>query len=169
MVPHFFKEMPVTETPLPQDGQANPSLSVRAQYIKDLSFENPNAPHSFMALNQKPALDINVDLKVNKLQEDTFEVILVTQVRASAENAVLFMVELAYAGVFALQHIPKERLDQVIMVDCAFILFPFVRRILADASRDGGFPPLLLDPIDFHSLYLRNRKAPKPSPEAVAQ
>lgn len=128
---------------------------VKGQYIKDLSFENPNAPHSLLAANDKPAIDINVDLKAQKLQEEIYEMTLHMSARATSEGSTMFLVDLAYAGIFQLTNIPAERIEPVILVDCPFVLFPFARRVIADVTRDGGFPPLMLDPIDFHSLYLQ--------------
>lgn len=132
------------------------SFIIRGQYIKDLSFESPNAPKSLMTPATKPAIDVSVDLKADALQEDIYEMTLQLAARASSDNNTLFLVELAYAGIFQINNIPKERIEQLIMIDCPFVLFPFARRIIADVTRDGGFPPLMLDPIDFHSLYLQN-------------
>lgn len=136
------------------------SFSVKGQYVKDLSFENPHAPGSLMAASQaqRPAIDVNVDLKAQKLQDGLYEMTLHLAARASADGNVLFLVDLAYAGIFQVSNIPAEHIEPLIMVDCPFVLFPFARRVIADVTRDGGFPPLMLDPIDFHSLYLQNRQ-----------
>lgn len=134
------------------------NFSVKGQYIKDLSFENPHAPQSLLAANAKPAIDVNVNLKAQKLQEDIYEMTLHIGARAMAENSTLFLVELAYAGIFQIANIPQERIEPLILIDCPFVLFPFARRVIADITRDGGFPPLMLDPIDFHSLYLQNKE-----------
>lgn len=136
---------------------AGPSFVVRGQYIKDLSFENPHAPNSLAQLKEKPAIEVNFDLKAQKLQETLFEVTLLINTRATAQESTLFLVDLAYAGIFSLTNIPQEKLEQVLMVDCPFVLFPFARRVVADLTRDGGFPPLMLDPIDFNALYVQNR------------
>ena len=133
------------------------SFIVKGQYIKDLSFENPHAPQSLTALANRPAIDVNVDLKAQKLQDDVFEMSMHIAARASAEGNTLFLVDLAYAGIFQFMNIPPERIEPIIMIDCPFVLFPFARRVIADVTRDGGFPPLLLDPIDFHALYMQNR------------
>lgn len=134
-----------------------PSFAVRGQYIKDLSFESPHAPQSLVQVPQKPSIDINFDLKTQKLQDNFYEVTLLISARAMNEESTLFLVDLAYAGIFALTGIPPDRLEQVVMIDCPFVLFPFARRVVADVTRDGGFPPLMLDPIDFHALYMQNR------------
>ncbi|MBI1237043.1 MAG: protein-export chaperone SecB [Alphaproteobacteria bacterium] len=133
-----------------------PSFTVKGQYIKDLSFENPHAPQSLMAAGVKPAIEVNVDLKAQKLQDNVYEMTLHLAARANAEGNTLFLAELAYAGIFQIANIPAERLEQVILVDCPFVLFPFARRVIADVTRDGGFPPLMLDPIDFQALYIQN-------------
>lgn len=134
-----------------------PSFAIKGQYIKDLSFENPHAPHSLTVVNQKPSIDVNVDLKSDKLQENFYEMTLHLAARASLENGTLFLVDLAYAGIFELINIPEDRIEPLLWIDCPFVLFPFARRVIADVTRDGGFPPLLLDPVDFHALYMHNK------------
>lgn len=135
----------------------NPGFAVKAQYIKDLSFENPNAPQSLLLTNLKPGIDVSVDLKAQKLQENIYEMTLHIAARATNEGNALFLVDLAYAGIFQISGIPPERIEPLILIDCPFVLFPFARRVIADVSRDGGFPPLMLDPIDFHALYMQNK------------
>jgi preprotein translocase subunit SecB len=130
---------------------------VKGQYIKDLSFENPHAPHSLVVPDLKPAIDVNVDIKAQKLQDDLYEMTLHITTRAVADESTIFLVDLAYCGIFQLANIPPERIEPLLLIDCPFVLFPFARRVIADTTRDGGFPPLMLDPIDFHSLYLQNR------------
>lgn len=137
--------------------QQQQSFIVKGQYIRDLSFENPHAPQSLLAANARPAIDVNVDLKAQKLQEDVYEMTLHIGARAVAEGNTLFLIELAYAGIFQIAGIPADRIEPLILIDCPFVLFPFARRVIADVTRDGGFPPLMLDPIDFHALYLQNR------------
>lgn len=137
------------------------SFTVKGQYIKDLSFENPNAPQSLTVMNARPNIDVNVDLKAQKLQEDFYEMTLHIAARASTEAGVLFLVDLSYSGLFQVSNIPADKLEPLIMIDCPFVLFPFARRVVADVTRDGGFPPLMLDPIDFHALYLQNKSKQK--------
>lgn len=139
------------------------SFLVKAQYIKDLSFENPHSPQSLTMTSTRPAIDVNVDLKAQKLQEGFYEMTMHISAKASAEGNTLFLVDLAYAGIFQISNIPDERIEPLIMIDCPFVLFPFARRVVADLTRDGGFPPLMLDPIDFHALYLQNKGQPKPT------
>ena len=148
-------------TPAPPPPTQNPGFMVKGQYIKDLSFENPHAPQSLTVINSHPAIDVNVDLKAQKLQDNFYEMTLHISAKASLEGNTLFLVDLAYAGIFQVSNIPEDRIGPLIRVDCPFVLFPFARRGIADITRDGGFPPLMLDPIDFHSLYLQNRAKQK--------
>jgi preprotein translocase subunit SecB len=134
------------------------SFAVKGQYIKDLSFENPHAPQSLMATATRPSIDVNVDLKAQKLQDNTYEMTLHIAARALADGNTLFLVDLAYAGIFQIGNMPAEQIEPLILIDCPFVLFPFARRVIADVTRDGGFPPLMLDPIDFHALYMQNRQ-----------
>lgn len=135
-----------------------PSFALRGQYIKDLSFENPRAPESLIGSEGKPSIEVNVDLKAQKLQESVYELVLHVTARAITDNKSLFLVDLSYAGIFAVANIPAEHVEQVLLVDGPFVLFPFARRVIADVTRDGGFPPLMLDPIDFASLYAQNAR-----------
>jgi preprotein translocase subunit SecB len=133
------------------DGQ--PQVSILTQYVKDLSFENPNAPGS-LQMETAPRIEINVNVNARRASEDMFEVELKISASASADDKVSFVVELLYGGLFALRNIPAEALEPFLVVEAPRILFPFARRIVADATRDGGYPPLLLEPIDFGSLYM---------------
>lgn len=135
------------------------NIAINAQYIKDLSFENPNAPMSLTG-NKQPSIDLNVDVQVQRLQENAFEVALVLRSEAKAESQTLFLAELTYAGVFTLDVSDEER-DGVLLVYCPNILFPFARQIIANVTRDGGFPPLMLDPIDFTQLYQQHLQQDK--------
>jgi preprotein translocase subunit SecB len=136
-----------------QDADTQPRFMLRSQYIKDLSLENPHAPASLIAAGkQPPKVELNIDLGAQKVQDDLFELMMRINVRALGERT-LFMVDLTYAGLFAVEGIPEQNLEPVLMVDGAFILFPFARRVIADVTRDGGFPPLLLEPVDFYRFY----------------
>jgi preprotein translocase subunit SecB len=125
---------------------------VNIQYIKDFSFENPYAPMSLITKKSPPKINVSVDVRINPLEEKTFEVILLTTARATAEEKDLFLAELAYAGIFTLE-VPEQDIEPILMVYCPSLLFPFARQIIADSTRQGGFPPLLIDPIDFATLY----------------
>ncbi len=133
--------------------QAVPQMGILGQYLKDLSFENPNAPNSLSMQEGQPQINIGVNVNANQLGENDFEVTLEIEAKAEHEGKVVFNVELTYCGIFRLTNIPEDALSPVILVECPRMLFPFARRILADATRDGGFPPLLLDPIDFGAMY----------------
>lgn len=135
-----------------------PSFTVKGQYVKDLSFENPKAPQSLVPTEKAPSIDVNVDLKAQKLQDDVYEMTLHIAARALSDGAPLFLVDLEYAGIFHLVNIPQEQTERILLIDCPFVLFPFARRVISDVTRDGGFPPLMLDPIDFHSLYVQNKE-----------
>lgn len=134
-----------------------PRFAMRGQYIKDLSFENPHAPNSLLTMKEPPKVDMNVDLTAQKVQEEMFELTMTINVRATGERT-LFLVDLAYGGLFAVAGVPEEMMEQLLLVDCAFLLYPFARRVVADVTRDGGFPPLLLEPIDFLRLYRENKQ-----------
>jgi preprotein translocase subunit SecB len=133
--------------------QTAPSLNALAQYIKDLSFENPNAPRSLTPQQQGPEISIQVNVGANQLAETDFEVDLTLEGKASIGENVLFVFELIYGGVFRLRNIPAEHLHPTVMIECPRLLFPFARQIVADCVRSGGFPPLFIDPIDFAALY----------------
>jgi preprotein translocase subunit SecB len=130
---------------------AGPQIQVLAQYVKDLSFENPAAPISLQG--QKPALEVGVDVQARGLGTDQYEVMIRVRADAKAATQTVFVCELAFAGVFLLKGIPQENIQPLLLIECPRLLFPFARRVVADVTRDGGFPPLLLDPIDFASLY----------------
>jgi len=149
----------MAETPeTPQAPES--SFAIRGQYVKDLSFESPYAPQSLLTTT-KPAIEVSVDIKAQKLQDDVFEMTLHIATRATAEAKSVFLVDLAYAGIFHITGIPEQHIEQVLLVDCPFMLFPFARRVIADVTRDGGFPPLLIEPIDFHALFLQGRAEPE--------
>ena len=133
--------------------QQLPPLQVNAQYIKDLSFEVPGAPGIFGELNAAaPEISVRVDLNAEPLQEGVFEVVLKLAVEAKVKDKTAFIVDLSYAGVFSL-NVPQEHVQPVLLVECPRLLFPFARNIVADVTRDGGFPPMMLQPIDFVTLY----------------
>lgn len=128
-------------------------LNVLAQYIKDLSFENPHAPQSLAPQETAPNINIQVNVNARQLNDNDFEVGLQIEGSAGEDANVLFQFELDYAGVFKLQNVPQADVHPIIMIECPRLLFPFARQIIADAVRNGGFPPLLLEPIDFVGLY----------------
>lgn len=131
-------------------------LQVLAQYVKDLSFENPAAPQSLQGPGPNPQLKVGVNVGAEPRGEDNFEVTLSVEVHASNDRGVIYNVELLYGGLFRLRNIPQNLLQPVLFIDCPTLIFPFMRRVLADVTRDGGFPPLMLDPIDFGRLFAEN-------------
>jgi preprotein translocase subunit SecB len=133
--------------------QQGASLNVLAQYAKDLSFENPNAPRSLGPQDNQPQIAINVNVNAQPLSDTDFEVSLKLEGQAGEGAATLFKFELDYCGVFRLMGFPAEQLPLFVMIECPRLLFPFARQIVADAVRSGGFPPLYVDPIDFAALY----------------
>jgi len=137
--------------------QAGPQLHVLTQYVKDMSFENPNAPSLLGQLQGQPNIDVRVDVGVKRMADADYEVALKIAVDAKIEGKALFLVELEYAGLFRLENIPEDQLEPVLVIECPRQIFPFARRMIADVTRDGGYPPLLLDPIDFVSLYQQRR------------
>ncbi|WP_417481250.1 protein-export chaperone SecB [Maricaulis sp.] len=140
-------------TPAENTPPQPPQLRILAQYVKDLSFENPGAPETLRNA-QAPAIDLAIDVQARSLGEGTFEVVLNINAKAARENNdVVFITELAYGGLFQLANIADADREPFLLIECPRLLFPFARRILADATRDGGFPPLMLDPVDFASLY----------------
>jgi preprotein translocase subunit SecB len=138
--------------PQAAEGQ-QPTLTVHTQYIKDLSFENPRSPHSLMEQGQ-PQLSLNVQVKTRPLEGSTYEVALVIDADAKSEKAeVIFALELVYGGVFTLGPIPQEAIGPMLLIECPRLLFPFARAVVANATREAGFPPLQIAPVDFATLY----------------
>ena len=137
------------------DGKASQaSLNVLTQYVKDLSFESPGAPRTLTQREKSPSISINVNVNANPLGGSDYDVLLTLNARAEgADKSVVFNVELVYGGVFRVQNFPQEHVLPVLFVECPRLLFPFARQIIADATRNGGFPPLMVDPIDFARMF----------------
>lgn len=142
------------QTP-PTDGK--PSLLLRAQYVKDLSFENPRAPASLFNLREAPAMDISINLAANRLEGDVVELSMQIGVRAMSEKTTVFLADLVYAGLLELKNIPAEQMEQAVFIAGAQLIYPFARRVISDVTRDGGFPALQLEPIDFAGMYAERR------------
>ena len=152
-------------------------MVVNIQYVKDLSFEVPGAPQIFSQLRAQPQVNINLDVQARRVQEgqSVFEVAIMiraeahenvgqTNGQAAATPATVFVAELTYAGIFTLNGLPDNAVEPVLLVECPRILFPFARNILSDVTRDGGFPPVLLQPIDFVALWQARRNQAGASP-----
>jgi preprotein translocase subunit SecB len=155
----------MTPTPAPQavQGGAQPSFKILGQYLKDFSFENPNAPQSLGQQQTQPDINIAVNVNARNLGPNDFEVELQLDAKATAGGKVLFAAELLYAGLFRLENFPANLLQAAALIECPRMLFPFARQIMADATRNGGFPPLMLDPIDFAAMYQKRMKAQQAS------
>ena len=133
-----------------------PMANVITQYVKDYSFENPNSPGVYQT-QSAPAVDVQFNIAANQVGDDVHEVVLRIEVKADMDGKTAFLVDLSYAGLFGLRNIPAEHLQPFLLGEAPRLLFPFARRILADAVRDGGFPPLMLEPIDFSGLYYQQQ------------
>lgn len=160
-------DTPPSEPTPPKGGESEPQepaggprrtsvpVAVNAQYVKDLSFENPRAPQSLMATREQPHVNVDVNVDAHTIQQNVHEVSVSIRVDAKVGGEAAFIADLVYAGVFTVENIPDESLRPFLLIECPRILFPFARRIIADMTRDGGFPPLLINPIDFAALYRR--------------
>lgn len=145
--------------PPPSANGQQPPLVVNLQYTKDLSFEVPGAPETYLTLKQQPQVNINLDVQARRLNDtqQMYEITLAIKVEANSDGKPVFIAELAYCGLFTLNNIPEQAVEPVLLVECPRILFPFARNILADVTRDGGFPPVMLTPIDFLALWQSRR------------
>ena len=149
--------------------EAAPQLNVIAQYTQDLSFENPNAPRSLGQQQGAPEISIQVNINLRQLAEADFEVELLLEGSAVEGTNTLFKFDLNYAGVFRIVNVPEQEMHPILMIECPRLLFPFAREIIANAIRGGGYPPLLIDPIDFVGLYRqRIAEAQQEQPTSVS-
>ncbi len=135
------------------EGQVEPGIRILSQFIRDLSFENPRAPDVMRAGPVQPQIDMGVEMNARGREDGFFEVDIKLSARASREDGPMFMVELLYGGLFSIEGVAPEDMEPVLLVECPRFLFPFARRVIADVTSDGGFPPFLLDPIDFAGVY----------------
>lgn len=140
------------------------NIRIAAQYIKDLSFEIPQAPQIFLGKNDKPNISISVDIDAKKLAEESYEIALKIKADAKCEQEQLFICEISYCGIFILENVEKKMLEQILLIYCPNLLFPYLRRIVSNVVVDGGFPPLMLDPIDFAALYAKREELTKNPP-----
>jgi len=136
-----------------------PQIGIQSQYVKDLSFENPGAPGSLVATGDAPDIQVNVEVQARPLQNESYEVALHITATGKNGQTTLFVLELTYGAVCRVVGVPQESLQPVLLVECPRMLFPFARRVLSDATRDGGFPPLMLNPIDFMALYRQQQQS----------
>lgn len=134
-------------------------VSVVTQYVKDISFESPGAPNSLKPTDEKPNINVGVDVTASKQNDDVYEVELKINATAQRGEDTMFVAEVVYAGLFQLIEIPENELQPALLIFCPTLLFPYIRRVISDLTRDGGFPALMLDPIDFGQLYQQRAQA----------
>jgi preprotein translocase subunit SecB len=167
--------MPDTPSSKPT-AQATPPVSVKpdgqpqtvtaravAQYIRDLSFENPNIEKQIAAQPEPPQMKIELNVGGKTMGKDLYESSIELKATATGKVGTIYILELTYAGLFRLENIPPQALEPILLVNCPMLIFPFARRLVADLTREGGYPPLLLDPVDFAQLYLARKKAADPA------
>lgn len=147
-----------TTEPLANGADTSPAIGLITQYVKDLSFENPNAPAVYQ-WQEQPDIDVQFNIASEKPGEDVYEVSLKIEVKAKTAQGTAFATELTYGGLFGIRNVPDDQIHPFLFAEAPRLLFPFARRVLADAIRDGGFQPLILDPIDFNGLYLQQLAA----------
>lgn len=143
-----------------------PVFRMQKMYVKDLSFESPNAPGIFLARNQEPKVDFNLRLSNTKIDDDHYEVTINITAKVldkNTDDSVMFVVEIEHAAVFLMKNIPAEHMERVMAVDCPLMLFPFTRQIASQISVDGGFMPFLMEPINFVALYENAQREKKDS------
>lgn len=167
----------MSDQPIPPapgaNGGADPATGpvvLNLQFTKDLSFEVPGAPQIYLTMREAPQISIALDVQARRLQEgqETYEISLSVRADAKAGTQTAFIAELVYCGIFTLNGVPPEMLEPILLVECPRLLFPFARNILADVTRDGGFPPVLLAPIDFVQLWQQRRGQSSGAPIANA-
>ena len=156
----------------PQPGNA-PSMNLVGQYIRDLSFENPGAPGTLLVGGANPAFNVSISVGVKKQNDEIYAVELTLNAKANRDEAVMFNVELVYGGIFRLKNVPENQLSPLLMIECPRLIFPFARQVLASVTQQGGFPPLMMEPVDFSAIYRQNlakiaqqnggAEAPKPN------
>jgi preprotein translocase subunit SecB len=137
----------------------SPSFNLIGQYIRDMSFENPGAPASIMLGGPNPNFQVGINVGVKKQADDLYAVEITLNAKADREKNVLFNVELIYGGVFRVKNIAEKDLAPLLLVECPRLIFPFARQVLATITQQGGFPPLMMEPVDFNAIYLQNMKA----------
>ncbi|MEQ8369450.1 MAG: protein-export chaperone SecB [Alphaproteobacteria bacterium] len=152
----------------PTEGQPRPQFLINAQYVRDLSFENPNAPQSLIRTDGNPDVKLNVDVQAKTLGSNRYEVVLVIHAAAKRGEETTFMVELDYAALITAENIPANQMEPLLLVEAPRMLFPFAREIIATTSRDGGFPPLMMQPVDFVAMYRAHKTRQTASPPAAA-
>jgi preprotein translocase subunit SecB len=144
------------------EGSAEPGIRILAQFIRDLSMENPRAPDALRASQDQPQIDLGVEMNARGREDGLFEVDLKLSAKANRVDGPLFIVELLYGGVFQISGVQPDEMEPVLLIECPRYLFPFARRIIAEVTSEGGFPPFLLDPIDFAGVYAARKAQAEP-------
>ena len=163
-------------TDLPPEGAVGPNgapggppgVRILAQFIRDLSFENPHAPDSLRAIATQPQIDLGVELNARGRPDGLFDVELKLSAKAMRDNEAVFVVELVYAGLFQVVGVPEPDVEPVLMIECPRYLFPYARRIISDLTGEGGYPPFMLEPIDFAAVYANRRAQAQGQPVGLA-
>jgi preprotein translocase subunit SecB len=140
--------------------EATITFNLNSHYLKDHSFENPEAPMSFSKLNKQPDIDFNIDINAQNINKENFEVTLSASVHATEKEdkkSTLFLIEVKYSGLFTLICDDKKSQEEILLIEAPTMLFPYLRRVISDSSRDGGFPPVMMSHIDFRQLYINNK------------
>ena len=150
-----------------QENNSQQMITINGQYVKDLSFESPNAPASLIPKDTPPKIEISLNLEATEVQKDNYEVRVEVVAQAKHEDTDIFVLELSYAGLFTIKNFSDEQKELVLLIHCPTLLFPYARRIISDVTRDGGFQPLLVDPVDFNQLYQKRKEAKKADKEKV--
>jgi preprotein translocase subunit SecB len=138
------------------DTQGSAATQPENQYIRDLSFENPGAPATLLGGGTNPAFNVSIAVGVKKQNEEIYAVELTLNAKANREETLLFNVELIYGGIFRLKNVPEAQMSPLLMIECPRLIFPFARQVLANVTQQGGFPPLMMEPVDFATLYRQN-------------
>ena len=149
-----------SENPVAAQNGDTPAVQAQvvAQFIKDLSFENPNVDKLLSGPGENPNMKLEVNVNARRMNEDRYESAIDFTAHATNQTGTIYQLEVVYAGIFQIKNIPEEALEPFLLINCPALLFPYLRRLASDLTREGGFPPLLLDPIDFASLYMRRKQ-----------
>lgn len=152
------KTEPAAANGKPPEAASMVQVRVIGQYIKDLSFESPNITKLLSGTPENPNLKLEINVNATQTGPDIYESAIDFKANATAKIGVIYEFEMIYAGMFKIENVPQPSIEPMLLVNCPMLLFPFMRRIVADLTREGGFPPLLLDPVDFGALYMRKKE-----------
>lgn len=142
----------------PPADEPQPQVNILAQFIRDLSFENPNIGKLLDGPGENPNLKVEVNVNAERLRPELYQSAIDFRAHATNKDGTIYIMECVYGGLFRLQNVPEQAVEPFLLINCPILLFPFLRRVVADITREGGFPPLMLDPIDFAALYMRRQQ-----------